>query len=194
MRTLRLKKRSFLTAALICAIIIAGACMISYKPNMKHQPQQNRVKTVSSVDAKHIQDFSKKYIKDMEEQLGLTYYGGGYLLKHSARLDITFSSHKKLDIINARKTLVACSEEYLQRVNGDEKLRVFLDHHPIKDTELDLGIIFLDENDQWSDRMYITNASLIQGIVRYKVYDRKQGEFRDRLVETYKSALDFLQP
>ncbi|PCI92161.1 hypothetical protein COB11_07880 [Candidatus Aerophobetes bacterium] len=194
MNTLSLKIRSFLTAALICAIIIAGACVISFKLNPKNQVQKGLVKTVTSVEAKYIQDFSKKYIKDMEEQYGLTYYRGGHLLGNTARLDITFSSHKKLDVINARETLVGCSEEYLQRVNNDEKLRVLLDHHPIKNTELDLGIIFLDKNDQWFDRAYIANVSLIQGIARYKAYDRKQDRFRDSLVETYQNALDFVQP
>ncbi|PCI92501.1 hypothetical protein COB11_07255 [Candidatus Aerophobetes bacterium] len=96
-------------------------------------------------------------------------------------------------IKNARKTLVGCAEEYLNRVNNDKKLRVFLNHHPIKNTELDLRIIFLDGNEQWFDLGFIVNASLVQGVARYKTYNRKKDRFQNRHEEPYQEALSLVR-
>ena len=186
MSTLRLKAKILAIPIFLGVVALAGACTTFSKPKAQTQ-------TAASVDTTYLQDFMKNYIKDMEEQYELTYYGGGQLTEHIDSLDITFSSHRKRSVKNARKTLVGCAEEYLSRVNNDEKLSVFLDHHPIKNTELDLGIIFLDENEQWYDLGFIVNASLIQGVARYKIYNRERDRFQNRHEEFYREALKIVR-
>src|SRR5690606_37029993 len=115
------------------------------------------------LDYSYPEIFVKTFIEDMEKQQELKYYTGGDFYHKTNRLNITFTSYKKRSLKNARKTLVACVEEYLHRLNTDEKIRPFLITYPTTYKDLDIGIVFFDESENWHKFNFLTNASLIQG-------------------------------
>lgn len=109
-------------------------------------------------------------------------------------LDLEFSSHKKLNIVQARKLFVTVSWEFLQTINSAAALRPYLHHYPVVIEDLNLAIDFLDDDSQFVAPPYIAYVMLVKGNIHYITADPQTHRLEDdSFSESYQSALELVR-
>jgi hypothetical protein len=138
--------------------------------------------------------------KDFEEKnkLYLASYGLNLDAKKDStsknsiyQFEVTFDSLEKLDINNARKKIIKCTEEYLKEINDNEELKKYLYKYPFTNKELFLCISFYEINGESLKNDYITSCAVDENIVYYTI-EYSDDSFERIHEEPYEQALEIV--
>src|SRR5262249_39826107 len=93
------------------------------------------------------------------------------------RFALHYLSSKRLKKEEVRELFVNCVEDFLDRVNGDEKICSQLTTSPITIAHLNFNISFANIEGQFREPPYIAYAFLKNGKICYCYYDNLFGKF-----------------
>lgn len=152
--------------------------------------------TACSLHPPHIQyadNITNSFTNEIRKSENLKLWGsGGAMMDDVQEIHLKYISHERVDIAEARRMLIKNVELLLLRVNCDIKVRPYLHNYPFIPENLEFGIVFWDENDEFMQYPYISVVQLINGKIGYgRIY--KHG-FSDIIhSESYEEALKIVQ-
>ena len=133
-------------------------------------------------------------VKDMSKQHKLSYFGGGGAFLYNVKnINISFASREMMDLGQARKLLISCSEELLRRINANDRIRPYLEHFPFSEKGIDLSISYFDSKLNHIQSKYIAGVFIINGNICYAVYDQEASTLKTVHKESYQEALKIVR-
>lgn len=130
-----------------------------------------------------ISDFGKKRLP---KGLKLCAIGGGERKGKTWKLTADFKADFELTLPIARKLIVEITEELLQKINSNEKLRSYLSNYPFTDKNLNLTIFGKNEQTKAPFLMYV---GLLSSEVYYERKNPDGGLPITILKEPYEEAV-----
>lgn len=118
-----------------------------------------------------------------------TSYGGSFMGNISVISQMYSVYDKKYDVDEARALLVNCTQEYLNQINQDEKIKPYLSHVPFSENGLEFSIYFHKARFEYVDSEFVAGAILINGELHYSSYDHEKKKFVDVHRESYEEAV-----
>ncbi|MBM3192256.1 MAG: hypothetical protein FJZ63_06385 [Chlamydiae bacterium] len=135
-------------------------------------------------------NITKKFCADVAKKHLIFYYGGGGgFLKNVERIFLDFSAVKNLNIEEARSLVLDCTEDLLQRINNDKKIKPYLEHYPFTEKGLRLSISFDTPDQKRVSSKYVAHVLATNGSIYYSSYDHKKQQLVDLYEEPYQEAL-----
>lgn len=113
---------------------------------------------------------------------------GGFGKEKIQEFSLIFKSPDKYDIDKARFLIVELTESFLSCINNDLSLREFLIEHPFDLNMLDIGVLFLDENEDFVSLPHIASVYVLNGIVTYSIYNESKDNLKMIHDESYRRA------
>ncbi|PCI92160.1 hypothetical protein COB11_07875 [Candidatus Aerophobetes bacterium] len=133
-------------------------------------------------------------VKDMSKQHKLSYFGGGGAFLYNVKnINISFASREMMDLGQARKLLISCSEELLRRINANDRIRPYLEHFPFSEKGISLGTSYFDSKLNRVQPKYIARVCIIHGNIYYTIYDKEADTLKTIHEETYQEALNIVR-
>ncbi len=133
---------------------------------------------------------SDPYAKELKKTRGLCLIGsGGSMMDEVKKVNATYLSFAKLSVNEARNLYVKVMEGYLERYNGDEKIRPYLHNYPFTIENMKLMIGFEDESRRHRSEGYVALVSVVHGNIYYCTFDSEQDKFVDLHREPYEEAV-----
>ncbi|MBI5346932.1 MAG: hypothetical protein HZB76_07315 [Chlamydiae bacterium] len=138
--------------------------------------------------AKIEHEVSVKTVKEICQNKNLKCIGfGGGDVYDIRMLSLSFKTHGKVNVDEARELIVYCAELFLSNINANEKMRPLLHNFPF--TRKNIEIRIFSETEPSNDYpLYISYAAAIEGVVTYyknNQFDRLEQFYQ----ETYEEAL-----
>lgn len=146
-------------------------------------------KTSEPIYCKYVDEISHEFLVLAKTKYGLTCSGsGGALMDRVNVISLSLDSREQdFDIKRARRLIIDCSEDYLERVNNNEEIRPYLSHFPFTEKGIRFSISFRNPQDD-----AIKLAFLSQGNVVYSVIDPDQKPYVTKHKETYEEAREIV--
>lgn len=109
------------------------------------------------------------------------------------KLYLRYSSQAILEFCEARLLMVEFVEGLLERLNHHNLLRYELAHYPFTYEDLDVKINFESFHGRYVDPLYIGQAWLQKGCVRYFAFERKdpEADWDHHRIEPYAKSREF---
>ena len=135
------------------------------------------------------------YSRELAKEKGLFLSGsGGAMMDDIKKINVIYTSFTALNVERARQLYIEVTEEYLKRINQNEKIRPYLHNYPFRFDNLDLRISFKDENNK---RQSGGNVALIfkgrNHDLYYEGYDLEKDDFYSLHREPYEEALKIVR-
>ena len=131
-----------------------------------------------------------KYCAEMAKNYKLYCYGyGGKFLKRVDQIDLSFNTVQNLNVAQARKLIIKCSEELLKRINADNDIKPYLSHYPFTEKGISLGVSFDQEDQKRVSSKFVAMVFTVDGNIYYSSYNHNKKKFQDVHEETYQEAL-----
>jgi len=146
-----------------------------------------------SQESKHAQladEISYSLITDISKKYPMHYYcASGQLMTNVNTMSVDVGIVKLCNVEEARKLVVNYAEEYLYRINHNEKIRPYLTKYPFTYKEIDLLFGFFDKDQKRPDPNYVVMVSLLNGDLYY--YKKNPSSPRHDFIhkEPYEEAL-----
>lgn len=120
--------------------------------------------------------------------LTATMQGGAFMDQINA-IHLSFHAYKKkYSIDETRELMLACTEEFLDRINANEKVRPFLEHFPFTEKGLELSIYFYEKRFQKVDNNYIAGVHLVNSHLYYSIFSEEKSMYINVYEEPYAEA------
>ena len=166
---------------IIILFLVAFSFLFVQYLNTEKEPDY--CKYVDQVTGAFKTSVKKKY------QLTATMQGGSFM-DQIKTISIFFqTSNKEYSVTEARGLIVSCVEEYLERINGNEKVRPFLEHYPFKEGGVEFQITFYEKPLVRVKQEYICTVGIVNEKVYYYVYDHEIEKSVIVYEEPYEEAL-----
>jgi hypothetical protein len=150
---------------------------------------REKVNNSRPVYCKYVDDISNSFLAASRDKYGLTCSGRGGALMD--KVNVVFlgldSKENDYDVEKARRLIVNCSEDYLERINSNKKVREYLSHYPFTHTGINFRISFRNPNER-AIRLII----LTKGKISYSAYNEDRSDLIDQHVETYEEAREIV--
>jgi len=121
--------------------------------------------------------------------------GGGFDPEQvrSLRLDF-FIFGENLSVEESRNLIVDEIKNFLEKINQDKKINIYLSHRPFTIDDIHLGLVFYTKDFEYIDNSnYVTQVDLIDGKIFYAIYDKESKNKRRSIhSETYEEALKLI--
>lgn len=137
---------------------------------------------------KYADNVTSDFRRSVKAKYGMFATGdGGSFMEKINSVFLSFSTlEKEYDVDQARVLMVNCVEEYLFRINEDEKVRPYLNHFPFSSLGIEFQIAFYERS---SKRVKFGYVGLV-GIVNEKVYYCSYDHEKKQLVDIYEESYD----
>ena len=128
--------------------------------------------------------------KKLKQEKGLILIGtGGGMMNDIKMMMMGFNYYKVVDIDEARKLLIYCVEEYLNAINGDEKVRPYLHNYPFTAKNIQIDIYFKNPDGSKVAQGQINIAGADEGKMIYYIDSPEKYLLKRVREETYEEAL-----
>jgi hypothetical protein len=103
-------------------------------------------------------------------------------------LSVTLETDRKIELLEGRKIILDCIQEYLKLINESEEFKSCLQTYPFTEKNLDIGILFIDNiTCDFITSPHIAVIDAAQGVISYMTFiDNKLDVVNE---ETYEKAL-----
>jgi len=163
---------------LLVFFLLFSFTLNDYFKNNSHE--NSYVQMSDAILKKYIPRVAKKY------KLQVVMIGGGMQFDiNEIALEFT-SSIKNLNIEQARRIILDCSEDLLKRYNSNSKIRPYLSNFPFSANNLMLGIGFITES---NDNNFICQVSVMDNTIFYHVRNINTNSLEKIYQEPYEEAL-----
>ena len=152
-------------------------------------------KLKESTYCKYVDNVTHSFIKSVKKDYDLSATRkGGSFMENIKEVYLSFDTYnKKYNIDQARVLMIDCVEDYLHRINKDEKVRPFLDHYPFTEKRVELSIYFYESKLKKVSNDYIAGVHLVNNTLFYSVYDEEKGMYINVYEEPYQEAVHIVQ-
>ena len=135
------------------------------------------------------------YSRELAKERDLFLIGsGGAMMDDIKEINVFYVSFRALNVREARKQYIEVSEEFLKKINQNEKIRPYLHNYPFIFKNLDLKIMFKNKNKSFQDE---GDVALIfparNHNIFYEGYDSEKKDFYSLHSETYEEALQIVR-
>jgi hypothetical protein len=113
---------------------------------------------------------------------------GSGMMDQIRMLALSFNYFKEVDIAKARELLMTVGVLFLKTINGNEKIRPFLQNYPFKPENIQIRIFLHKPNGLKPEPDKLTVASLISGKLKYKITSSETEHLITVYEETYPEA------
>ncbi|WP_316355689.1 hypothetical protein [Candidatus Neptunichlamydia sp. REUL1] len=150
---------------------------------------REKIESSSPIHCKHVNRISDSFLDVASEKYGLTCSGsGGALMDKVNSITLVFDSREEnVPIERARSLFVKSLEDYLSRINDDEKLRPYLSDYPFTQSGVNFRISFQATK---KDEIYLVFLS--HGKIIYMTKDENQAPLVKVSEETYEEAREIV--
>ncbi len=109
----------------------------------------NAKENKSSEYLKFVNEITKSFAKEMENEYDLYCIGSGGQMPHDVEeMEVLFVAHRKATIEETRIMELCGIQKLLNKINAHEKIRPYLREYPFKADRVDISISFRTENDE----------------------------------------------
>jgi hypothetical protein len=133
------------------------------------------------------------YSKKAYQEKGIVLEGsGGSMMNDIKVFTLSFNCYDHLNLEQTRVLMVQIVDEFLQQVNGNEKIRPYLHDYPLTVKNISLMMGFRDHRDQPPPREYIALSYTHQDKIFYSHLDAPNftsSKFCDRYRESFNDAV-----
>jgi len=166
-------------------IIIASAFFVL----IVYMAVREKIENSSPIHCKHVNRISDAFLDVASEKYGLACSGkGGALMDKVNSVTLVFDSQEEnVPVERVRRLFVNSVEDYLSRINDDEKLRPYLSHYPFTQSGVNFRISFQATK---KDEIYLVFLS--HGKIIYMTKDENQAPLVKLSEETYEEAREIV--
>lgn len=151
------------------------------------------VESLYSAQELLVNNISKKIAKDLSNQYGIYYSGvGGDIKDDIKKLALSFNCYREINIEEARKLLVSCSQKYLNEINESNDLRSYLHNFPFSINDMEVSIYFFKPNRANVDINQLCIAEVVYGTLFYKKW-KSEYSMEKILEESFEEALQIVR-
>lgn len=136
-----------------------------------------------------IEAIEKKYKKYDCHAIG----SGGGFLENVNLIDISFEMVKNCSVEEARLLVIEFTEDLLERINQDEKIRPYLKNYPFTEKEVTISISFSQKNGERVNSNYVALAFNQGTSVTYAKFNKKEEKLEKICSELYETSLKITQ-
>ena len=135
-----------------------------------------------------------EFSKEMKENGFYLSMCGGRFGDEIGKFNLGFHTKKKVDLQEARKTMIYSVSRFLKSVNDNEKINSFLKERPFSEKNLTFHIHFVDEDkseyiDGSISAVHVIHVDYKETtIVHYDIYDPAKDDWVECYRETYEEA------
>ena len=181
-------KRSFV----IILILLTSSC--------NESPKEFKLISPSEAGKTESADYCADYVTalfankvHMEKGLILTGTGGGGSSeKGLTMLSVSFEKDQKIDLSEARKLIVECTDEFVSEINSSLDLKKHLFSVPFTYENIKISILFVDQKEhEFVSPPFISAIRISEGEIRYKIHENDHLKMVKE--ETYEEALEILE-
>jgi hypothetical protein len=108
-------------------------------------------------------------------------------------MGFSFQIFRSMDKQESRAMLVDCVQDFLSDINGEEKIRPYLEVYPFDANHVEITI-YLKTPDRGS--FYHPNFTVVtayKGEIVYSTVDQKTNKYKSQEVETFEEAVEILK-
>jgi hypothetical protein len=165
-------------ALLLFLMAFIGSC---HPPNKEEADRRTKQMLATQV--------RDQTIAQLRKEKGLCVCGiGSSMLYQIKKLSIYFHYYNEIDIEQARELLMAAGTLLLDTTNANEQIRPFLQNYPFKPENIEIRIYIQKPNGREPDLGKLTIASIIDGILRYKIDNPETNGLKTIYEETFEEA------
>jgi len=118
---------------------------------------------------------------------------GGSSLNHRQRVfDFDFWTEKKLTLEEARILFVQTANNFLKQVNENEKLRPYLENHPVTIKNLELAIGFFGPHLEDLPPPFISRVASTNDKIFYSTWSKEKDFYERVKIESWDEALKLI--
>lgn len=150
------------------ALTFLAILLVSFSSIIFSVEKQDYVKLAD----KHIAQFGKEMRTSYNLQLAGS---GGAMMQDIKIFNFFFETEKSCDLINAQSLAINMIEKFLNQVNSDPKIRIFLHDYPITGKNVYIGVNIINKSTTSSS---IDLISIKDGVVRLYNKNSKEALFR----------------
>ncbi len=152
--------------------------------NHPYQPSQKE---------KITNEIMKKAAIKIREETGLIPCGtGGQMMHQIKMLYLGFNYHQSIDVNRARELLVKAVQDFASEINGDERIRSYLDKFPFEPKSIHIDLFVLDRKGKDFGEGKLCVATANNGVLTYRAHDSNKS-YIILYQETYEEALQIVQ-
>ena len=127
-------------------------------------------------------------VKERYHLIPMSY--GGSFMGNISEISQTFRAmDKNYSIEQARELVINCSEDFLDRINQDEKIKPYLAQYPFPNNRIRMQISFYNKNRERVSSDNIALVGLGNDKIYYCIYDRESEKLVDIHEEMYEEAV-----
>lgn len=140
-------------------------------------------------DIKMVDKHTNSFASKMKQRGYYLCGSGGAMMDNIKKIHLGFDLKKKVEIDEARLRLVEMTEEFLEEINSDEKLRPYLDNYPFNHKNAELSIGFKDSKGFFFEEGVAT-VMIVGNKVFYSISKDRTSPLVTVLSETYSEAFE----
>lgn len=169
-----MKKGSLIIIIIFCALFVMFYGFNNKTP--KYIPYVNKL--------------NRAYITSVKQKYGLSpSMEGGALMDNVKMISFYFHAYnKEYSVEEARKLMVSCIWDYLERINKDNNIKPYLDSYPFTAENLEFQITFYQSPLTRVDKGFVSTVGIVNGKLYYLTFDHEKGKSEDLFRETYLDA------
>ncbi len=146
--------------------------------------------TVMSNDQSIAHSVMHSFGEQQTKTNGLTLLGlGGSFYDKVSILDLHFYSDRALTVEQVRGLYISSTQQLLQMVNTNCKIRPYLRNYPFNENNLKFSISFYSKDNGFLEYPAVAHVFLLNGKISYNYYNNKEQKFIDGPIESYADAL-----
>ncbi|MCB1072272.1 MAG: hypothetical protein KDK96_04125 [Chlamydiia bacterium] len=140
---------------------------------------------------KYADNVTSDFRRSVKAKYGMFATGdGGSFMEKINSVFLSFSTFdKEYDVDQTRVLMVNCVEEYLLRINEDEKVRPYLNHFPFSSSGIEFQIAFYERPSKRVKFGFIGLVGIVNRKIYYCSYDHEKKQLVDICEEPYEEAL-----
>jgi hypothetical protein len=141
-------------------------------------------------DVQLVNEISDKVAKKLMDDHQLRLAGvGSQMMDQIKMIALSFSYSSPVDLEKARELLLVATDELVNAVNVDERIRPYLDNYPFEPKNVEIRIFLKNADGSLPSPEKLSVISALDGVFDYEVDDpRKSVLFTIVHTETYQEA------
>lgn len=172
---------------LISSIWLIGCSSTKDKIYYKHDPKWD------IADDAYDNEIGKKVFVQLKKEKNLKVCESGFGLRGSDKIRCMhcgFDYFAAITLEEARGLLLHVANLYLRSINGNERIRPFLEHYPFGPDNIEIRIFLFNADGSLPSPDKLQTISIIEGKLRYKIGEEDLKRMRKVICEeTYEEAL-----
>ncbi len=141
-------------------------------------------------------DITSKTARIIQQERGLCLIGtggGAGIEGHLRKLNMSFVHNGELSMEEGRELVVYCVQEYLEAINGNEKIRPHLVHYPFTPRDVEIAIFIHRQDGRQAPIGFLSVVAGLYGQISYSINQPGPKTLKKVHQETYEEAVQLVK-